>query len=122
MNTTPIYIDAAPILAELYKRADQPKGKNPYENIKIATYKKALELLLNAPVADLVKVGQGCYCSVCRFRGTCATRELIKKGHEQHHKKTRPFCSFGEIDPAIFGFPPTGGTCRRPINSLEVEP
>ncbi len=49
----PVYIDAAPIMAELAKRADQPKGKNPYENIKISTYRKALELLLNAPVVDL---------------------------------------------------------------------
>lgn len=49
----PVYIDAAPIMAELAKRADQPKGKNPYENIKISTYRKALELLLSAPVVDL---------------------------------------------------------------------
>lgn len=49
----PVYIDAAPIMAELAKRADQPKGKNPYENIKISTYRKSLELLLNAPVVDI---------------------------------------------------------------------
>lgn len=42
-------IDAEPIEQELFKRADKSLAKNPYENAKICAFRRAFELVLNAP-------------------------------------------------------------------------
>lgn len=42
-------IDSEPIERELLKYADKAIGKNPYEKASICAYRRACELLLNAP-------------------------------------------------------------------------
>ena len=42
-------IDAEPIEQALFKLADKSLAKNPYANAKICAFRRALELVLNAP-------------------------------------------------------------------------
>lgn len=42
-------IDADPIERALFKLADKSLAKNPYENARICAFRRALELVLNAP-------------------------------------------------------------------------
>lgn len=42
-------IDAEPIERTLFRRADKSLAKNPYENAKICAFRRAFELVLDAP-------------------------------------------------------------------------
>lgn len=42
-------IDAEPIERALFRRADKSLAKNPYENAKICAFRRAFELVLDAP-------------------------------------------------------------------------
>lgn len=42
-------IDAEPIEQALFKQADKSLAKNPYDNTRICAFRKALDLILNAP-------------------------------------------------------------------------
>lgn len=42
-------IDAEPIERKLFRLADKALAKNPYENAKICAFRRAFELILNAP-------------------------------------------------------------------------
>ena len=56
-------IDAEPLAEYLFREADKPVNKNPYEEIKIKTFRKCFERLLSAPTVDAVRVVR---CKDCK--------------------------------------------------------
>lgn len=42
-------IDAEPIEQKLFRQADKAMAKNPYENARVCAFRRAFELILNAP-------------------------------------------------------------------------
>ena len=58
-------IDAEPLAEYLFREADKPVNKNPYEEIKIKTFRKCFERLLSAPTVDAVEVVR---CRDCKYR------------------------------------------------------
>lgn len=102
-------IDAGPIIADLAKKADRPKGKNPYENIRIAAYREVLDRIMNAQIIEPVNAAGGCYCAECRFLDGCGMVESLKKTHG----RIPPFCSLGEVDPDLLDAPSLGELAGR---------